>query len=134
MNANKAGPLPIYRAKIAFGNYKKGALLQPMGMYRSILLARGLIELAAPQLPDTVPASGPLPDAVTRALDLPSTERRGPVPDTVPASAPQPDAITREVNLPSTARRGPGRPRKVNVPEFVELAEHARTANVESEE
>jgi hypothetical protein len=36
-------PLKLFRALSAFGNYRKGDTLQPTGMYRDVLVKRGLI-------------------------------------------------------------------------------------------
>lgn len=49
-------PVKMFRAKVAFGPYIKGALLQPTGPYRQVLLGRGWIEEvpeeAAPPIPE----------------------------------------------------------------------------------
>lgn len=37
-------PIKQFRAKQAFGPYRKGDLCQPTGMYRDVLVRRGLIE------------------------------------------------------------------------------------------
>lgn len=37
-------PIKLYRAKVAFGPYKKGATLQPTGCYRDALVRQGYIE------------------------------------------------------------------------------------------
>lgn len=44
-------PPPWYRARIAFGNFVKGQLLQPTGLYKDQLLHRGMIELVEAAVP-----------------------------------------------------------------------------------
>lgn len=54
-------PLPQYRVLLAVGPYRKGDIIQPVGVYRDALLARKLIE----KLPDE-PSSDSLFDGPER--------------------------------------------------------------------
>ena len=40
----RSRPIKLFRVLAAYGPYVKGALIQPTGLYRDMLLRRGLIE------------------------------------------------------------------------------------------
>lgn len=47
-------PKRQFRVKLAYGPYQKGAIIEPTGIYRDMLLSKGLIEPVTP--PDEPPA------------------------------------------------------------------------------
>lgn len=68
-------PKKLFRAKIAFGPYSKGATLQPTGIYRDMLLRKGFIEEVA----DAEPAQDRLQgdDLVNRMVPGEAIANRG---------------------------------------------------------
>lgn len=66
-NGETKWPRKRYRAKIAFGPYAKGAILEPVGAYREVLLSKGVIE----PIPEEPPA------IIDRVIDTVETFTRG---------------------------------------------------------
>lgn len=52
MEVERKRPIKMFRVLKAYGAYVKGSLIQPTGMYRDMLLRRGLIEEVKDPEPD----------------------------------------------------------------------------------
>ena len=51
MNVERKRPIKMFKALKAFGPYRVGDMLQPTGLYRDVLLRRGLIEEVKEEAP-----------------------------------------------------------------------------------
>jgi len=54
MEIERKRPMKVFRVIQAFGPYSKGARIQPTGMYRDVLVRRGLIEEIIEPIDDAV--------------------------------------------------------------------------------
>ena len=73
MNVERKRPIKMFKAVKAFGPYRVGDTLQPTGMYRDILLRRGLIEEVKDEpatLPHETQAALPNVDRMIREPQL----------------------------------------------------------------
>lgn len=74
----RSRPKKLFRAKIAFGPYSKGAKLQPTGIYRDMLLRKGVIEEITDEPAAPAPARAADGDLVNRMVpDAGMANRRG---------------------------------------------------------
>jgi hypothetical protein len=69
-------PKKLFRAKIAFGPYSKGAVLQPTGIYRDTLLRKGFIEEVKDEAPAGKAVGGG--DLVNRMIPDEAVANRAP--------------------------------------------------------
>lgn len=60
-------PKKQFRVKLAYGPYQKGAIIEPTGVYRDMLLSKGLIEPLAPAA--AAPSQGALLEAPVGTLN-----------------------------------------------------------------
>lgn len=61
---NRQFPKKQFRVKLAYGPYQKGAIVEPTGVYRDMLLSKGIIE------PMPVAAPAPSQGALLEAAPL----------------------------------------------------------------